>query len=319
MKAAYLMIKASPDALIVGEVPRPDPKPDEVLVQVYAAAVTPSELLWYPTFSTRSGVAREFPIILGHEFSGVIAALGADVQGFKIGDAVYGMNDWFVNGAQAEYCLAPASFIALKPRTIGHAEASTVPISALTAWQAIKIKSNLRRGQRILIHGGAGGVGLFAVQLAHAWGAEVIATASGVDRELLRGLGADTVIDYRTTRFEDVVRDVDVVLDTQGGETLQRSWQVLKPGGSMVTIAAVSEHETEQRVRDAFLLVEPHAVQLSAIGREIDAVRLRVLVAGEFSLISARAAFATPRKSGPGKNVIVLAPDQEPKSEKHFP
>src|SRR4051812_23703278 len=214
MKAAYLNHRAGADALIVGVLPRPMPGAGEVLVKVRAAAITPTELQWTRTFTSRDNSPRSFPVVLGHEFSGEIAAVGPNVSDLDVGDEVYGLNDWFKNGAQAEFCVAPATFIAPKPQSLNHANAATLPIAALTAWQAIVVRGDLRHGERILIHGAAGAVGLFATQIAHECGARVIATASAADQDLVRMLGADEVIDYRSARFEDSARDIDFVFDT---------------------------------------------------------------------------------------------------------
>src|SRR5262245_26094782 len=256
MKAIRLHIRGGPEALVYEEAQQPHPQAGEVLVRVHAAAVTPTELLWVPTWKTRTGEDRPFPIILGHEFSGVIAALGAGVTDWAEGDAVYGLNDWFENGAQAEYCVAPAVPLAPKPRLLDHVQAAVVPISALTAWQALFERANLQTGQRVLIHGAAGSVGSFAVQLARWCGGHVTGTASAQNLDFVRVLGAHEVIDYRATRFEDIVHDMDVVFDTVGGETLQRSWGVLKSGGTLVTIAAQSEGAQDPAIRDAFFIVE---------------------------------------------------------------
>ncbi|HKW28820.1 MAG TPA: NADP-dependent oxidoreductase [Verrucomicrobiae bacterium] len=292
MKAVYLNQKAGPEALTWGDLPQPAPGEGEVLVKVKATAVTPTEFQWYPTFNLSTGEPRPFPIVLSHEFSGVVEALGPGVENFKPGDAVFGLNDWFAGGAQAEFCVAPASALARKPRLLDYTQAAVVPLSALTAWQGLLCKTNVQRGQRVLIHGAAGGVGVFAVQLARWRGAHVIATASAANLDFVRMLGAEQVIDYQTSRFEDMVRDVDVVFDTVGGETLERSWQVLKPGGKLVTIAAQSGGATEQRVRDAFLLVRADGRQLGQIAGLIDAGDLRVFVEGTFPLARAREAYA---------------------------
>ena len=304
MKAMILNSRSGPEGLTMADLPRPCPVSGEVLIEVHATGIMPTELQWKPTFTSRFGEPRQFPIVLGHEFSGVIAEVCGEVGEFAVGDEVYGMNDWFSNGAQAEYCVAPASSIAAKPRSLDHAQAAVVPISALTAWQALMVRSRLQRGETILIHGAAGAVGLFAVQFARKVGARVIATASAGKRTLVRSLGADVVIDYNSTRFEDEVRGVDVVLDTQGGDTLERSWGVLKRGGSLVTIAAPSEQATDRRTREAFMLVEADHAQLSAIGALIDAGRCQVLVAAEFPLAMAREAYAASSRGGRGKTAL---------------
>ena len=263
MNAIRLHVRAGPEALVFEDAPSPRPGEGELLVRVYAAAVTPGEFDWVPTWTMRTGEPRSFPLILGHEFSGEVQACGPGVADFGEGDLIFGMNDWFRDGAQAEYCVARAANLAAKPRSIDHANAAVTPISALTAWQGLFERAKLARGERVLIHGAAGGVGTFAVQLARWRGAKVIGTASAHNLDFVRGLGADEVIDYRARRFEDVVREADVVFDTVGGETLARSWSVLKAGGRMITIAASSEQTREQRVREAFFIVEPKSSQLA--------------------------------------------------------
>jgi NADPH:quinone reductase-like Zn-dependent oxidoreductase len=303
----YLTQSGGADALVRGEIPTPIPQRGEVLVKVRATAVTPTELQWFPTFHTAKGYARPFPIVLGHEFSGEIAALGPDVDGSRIGDAVYGLNDWFTNGAQAEFAVAPIATLAMKPVTLTHPQAAVVPISALTAWQGLVTRTGLKAGERVLIHGAAGGVGVFAVQLARALGAHVIATASSGNLEFVRSLGAHEVIDYRVTRFEDVARDIDVVFDGIGGETLARSWGVLAPGGRLVTIATESAGAPEPRVREAFLLVQSDRMQLAEIARRIDAGELRVFVEKEFPLTEARAAYARAARGGMRGKIVLRA------------
>ena len=306
MKAAYLTRHAGPEALIFGDLPQPRPLRGEVLVKVHASAVTPTEFNWSPTFKTRTGEPRSFPIVLGHEFSGVVQEVGDAVNGFRVGDAVYGMNDWFANGAQAEYCVAPAASVATSPQTLDHTRAAVVPISALTAWQGLFERCKLKAGERVLIHGGAGGVGVFAVQLAHGRGAHVIATASTHNVEFVRSLGALEVIDYQTTPFEKVIRNADVVFDTVGGPTLDRSWSVLRSTGRLVTIAAQSEVMNEPRVRDAFFIVEPSQGQLTEIGHLLDSGKLHVFVEATFGLEQAREAYARAKRGGMRGKVALL-------------
>jgi NADPH:quinone reductase-like Zn-dependent oxidoreductase len=279
--------------LVEGSANVPEPSAGEVLVQVHAAGIIPTELGWYPTLHTKGGEQRLRPIP-GHEFSGTVD-----------GEAVYGMNDWFVDGALAEYCTAPAATISPKPRNLEHTEAASVPISGLTAWQALFDHARLQKGEHVLIHGGAGGVGTFAIQLAHWRGAHVVTTASARNFELVKGLGADEVIDYRAAAFDAQVRDVDVVFDTVGGETLERSWNVLRPGGRMVTVVSSAENSTDERVKKAFFIVEPKAEQLAELTRLIEANHLRTVVDTVVSLSQAPDAFAgrVPRR-GCGKVVV---------------
>lgn len=294
--------------LVSSEAPQPDPAPGEVLIRVRAAGVTPTELSWYPTTHTKLGTPRT-GAIPGHEFSGVVVAVGGNLDPAITGQEVYGMNDWFADGATAEYCLTQPQWIAPKPSTISHELASTVPIGALTAWQGLFDRCNLRPGERVLIHGGSGAVGLFAVQLAHHHSAHVIATASGQKLDFVRRLGAEQVIDYRTARFEDDLEPVDVIFDAVGGETLDRSWNLLKPAGRIVTIAAQSESTTDQRVKDAFFIVEPNATQLQRIAQLIDQGDLRAFMSISVPLSDSAKAYlrALPGASDIGKTVISIS------------
>ena len=291
MKAIRLHAHDGPEAFAYEEAPQPRPGEGEVLVRVHAAGVMHDELSWVPTWTTRAGEPRPLPVIPGHEFSGAIAGLGAGVRDVGVGDLVYWLNDWYRDGAWADYCVARVADLARKPAGVDHVHAAATPISALTAWQGLVERAGLAAGQRVLIHGAAGGVGTFAVQLARRRGARVTGTASAANRDFVRSLGADEVIDYRAERFEGVVRDVDVVFDTVGGETLERSWGVLKPGGRLVTVAASGERTTDERVRAAYFIVEPSRAQLAEIARLIDGGALRPVVGAVFPLAEARQAY----------------------------
>jgi NADPH:quinone reductase-like Zn-dependent oxidoreductase len=306
MKAARLHAYGRSESLVYEDAPDPRPAAGEMLIRVHAAGVTPTELQWRPTSTTPSGAPRPLPLTLGHELSGEVAALGDGAHGFRVGDAVYGFNDWFADGACAEYCVARATDVARKPVALDHVQASVVPISALTAWQGLFDRARLAAGQRVLIHGGAGAVGLFAVQLAHWRRAHVVTTVSAHNAAFVRGLGADEVIDYRSVRFEDALQPVDVVFDTVGGETLQRSWAVLRPGGTLVTVAASGEGVRDPRITDAFFIVEANAAQLDDVAGLINAGQVGPVVDQVFPLASARDAFAhRPRR---GKAAIAMTP-----------
>jgi NADPH:quinone reductase-like Zn-dependent oxidoreductase len=305
MRAIRLHQVGESESLRCEDAPKPSPKDNQVLVRVHATAITPTEFAWYPTFHTPDGGTRPFPIILGHEFSGVVDAIGSACTGVQIGDPVYGLSDWFIDGAQADYCLTMPANIAPKPASLDHAQAAAVPISALTAWQALIDRAQLSEGQRVLIHGAAGGVGSFAVQLARHKRAHVIATVSAANTDFVTALGADEVIDYRTTPFETVVRDVNVVLDTVGGDTRNRSWEILNKGGQLVTIAADAERFTQQRVRDAFFIVEPNRGQLIEIAHLIDTGIIRPVVGAVFSMENFRQAY--DQKPVYGKHVLRIA------------
>ncbi|ADV82952.1 NADP-dependent oxidoreductase [Terriglobus saanensis] len=306
MKAMQVNSPASDPTLFPVEVPQPIPGDGEVLIRVYAAGVTPTELLWYPTSHTRTGEPR-VGAIPGHEFSGAISAFGKDVQAFHVEQPVFGMNDWFSEGATAEFCLTRPENITAKPASLTHESAATVPIGALTAWQGLFERAKLQPGERVLVQGGAGAVGLFVVQLAHLHGAYVIATASQHSIEFLQQLGADEVFDYQGAPFEDKLEKVDVVFDCVGGETLERSWGVLKPSGRLVTIAAQSEGREDQRVKDAFFIVEPNSKQLAMIAEWIEEKKLETFVGAIVPLKLASDAYRGAIKSNGGHGKIVVS------------
>ena len=296
-------------ALVAVELPQPEPGEGELLIRVHAAGVTPTELGWYPTNYGKDGSPRK-GAVPGHEFSGVVAALGKNVSGFQEGEEVYGMNDWFADGATAEFCVTQSQSVAPKPATLTHEESATVPIGALTAWQGLLDRAKIQRGERVLVQGGGGAVGIFAVQLAHLHGAHVIATVSPKQLKLVADLGADEVIDYHSSRFEDRTQRVDVVFDGVGGETLDRSWNMLKPGGRMVTIASIDD-TAQQRVKDVFFIVEPNQQQLAEVAKMFDARALRTFVNAVVPLEQASNAYSgtLTNKRGYGKVVITIPGD----------
>ncbi len=268
MKAIRIHGRGGPDHLVYEDVPQPHPGPGEVLVRVTAAAVIVNELQWNETYETKDGSKRVLPIP-GRDLSGVVVEPGPGVTTLSSGAEVYAMLDYGRDGAQADYSIARPFELAPTPRTLDAVQAAAVPLSALTAWQGLFEQAGLVAGQSVLIHGGAGGVGVFAVQLAHWEGAQVIATASARNRGLLRELGANEIIDYTTTRFEDVIHDVDLVFDTVGGDTSQCSWQVIKPGGALVSIVSPpppTEVTQGQGVRFVWFVVEPNRDELIHIG-----------------------------------------------------
>ena len=313
MKTFCLQSSAPAPRLIEREAPIPQPGPEEVLIRVHAAGVTPTEVIWYPTTHTLSGDPR-LCAVPGHEFSGVVATLGSRVEGLRAGQEIYGMNDWFAEGATAQYCITRPDSIAAKPQSLSHAQAASVPIGALTAWQGLFDRANLRKGERVLVHGGSGAVGIFAVQLARRAGASVVTTASRRNTEFLSQLGSERVIDYHSERFEDCAGEVDVVFDCVGGSTLERSWKVLKPRGRMVTIAAESEGTQDERTQAAFFIVEPKQEQLVEIARLLDCGELKVCVDGILPLAQAPAAYLGTAGREQGRGKVVLTMDNEPGS-----
>jgi NADPH:quinone reductase-like Zn-dependent oxidoreductase len=280
-----------PEVLKLEEVACPRPAAGEVLVRVHAAGVNPVD------WKVREGQLKDFlkhrlPLVPGWDFSGVVAAAGPGAGRFHKGDEVYSRPDLARDGAYAEYIVAKEAEVARKPKSLDHIQAAAVPLACLTAWQALFDAASLQRGQRVLIHAAAGGVGTFAVQLAKWKGAYVIGTASRRNHELLRHLGADELIDYQATPFEDAVGDVDVVLDTMAGEVQRRSWKVLKRGGILVSILGPpsAEEAAAHGVRGKPVFVRPNAGQLAEIAALVDAGTLTVVVETILPLAEARRA-----------------------------
>ncbi len=307
MKVMQLIETAKGLALQPSECPTPTPAPGEILVRVHAAGVITAELEWQPTLQQKDGSARQHAIPT-HEFSGEVASIGEDVSGFSVGQAIYGMNDWYQEGALAEFCVASASSVAAKPKSLTYEQAASVPIGALTAWQALTTHGHLEPRQRVLIHGGAGGVGFFAVQFAKSLGAQVIATTSASSIALVKDLGADQVLDYRTSRFDQELRDIDLVVDTVGGDTLTRSWNVLRPGGRVVTVVSGIPDDAPQHIRDAFFLVQPDGPRLAEIAALFDSGKLQTFVKAFVPLQSAAQVYdnSLPSLLNSGKIVISI-------------
>ncbi|WP_161165344.1 NADP-dependent oxidoreductase [Streptomyces sp. SID5910] len=268
---------------------RPEPRPNEVLVRVRAAGVNPTD--W--KHRANGGFLGEPPFVLGWDVSGVVEAVGVGVAAFRPGDEVFGMLSYpFGHGSHAEYVTAPARTFTHKPAGIDHVQAGALPLVSLTAWQALVERAGLREGQRVLIHAAAGGVGHVAVQIAKARGAYVIGTASAGKHEFLRSLGADETVDYRDTDITEAVKDVDVVLDTIGGETSLRSLRVLRPGGIVVSILPVGsdaffEEAERLGVRAVRMLVDADRADMREIAGLVESGRLRATVEKTFPLADA--------------------------------
>ena len=308
MKAIRIHRRGGPESLVYEDAPVPVLRPGDALVRVHAAGISPAEFTWN-IWETPDGRSR-LPLIPSLEVSGVVAAVASGVRAPEVGDAVYGMTDSFRDGAAAEYVAVRAADLAPKPRSLDHASAAAVPLSALTAWQALFDYARLTPGQRVLIHGAAGGVGTFAVQLARWRGARILATASARNADFVRQLGADEVIDYRAAPFEAVVRDADVVLDTVGGSVTERSWPVLRPGGLLVTIVRPpSPQWSAHRVAAGmFIIVEPKGTQLNELSRLIDAGIIRPVVEAVPPLERAREAYERGIRDHPrGKLVLAVS------------
>jgi NADPH:quinone reductase-like Zn-dependent oxidoreductase len=287
-----------PASLAYEQVEQPTPQPGEALVRVHAAAITRYELDW---------PADRLPATPSYEFSGVVAALGPDADNVEVGEPVYALHDFDREGAAAEYTTIPLELLAPKPRSLGHVESAALPLAGLSAWQGLFVHGELTEGERVLVHGAAGGVGHLAVQLARARGAYVIGTASSAGIDAVRRLGAHEVIDS-SQRFADVVENVDLVFDTAGGERLERSPAVLRPGGRLVSVAA--EPPRRRGIESSYFVVEPNRDQLVELGRLADEGELRPAIDEVFPLADARRAFE--RSLGDhrrGKIVLRVADD----------
>jgi NADPH:quinone reductase-like Zn-dependent oxidoreductase len=304
MKAVRVHSYGGVDQLRYEDAPIPQPGTDQVLVKVHAAGVNPFD------HKLASGAFAKFvpltlPYIPGADVSGVVEKLGAGVKEFKVGDAVYGNSQ--PTGAYAQFVAAPADTVAPKPKSLDHTSAASVPTGAQTAWQALFDLGHLDRGQTVLIHAAAGGVGGFAVQLAHWKGAKVIATASGKNVDYVRSLGADQVVDYKTTQFEDVSRDVDVVLDLLGGETQARSFQVVKRGGRLIsTVQPPPQDAAKARdIHAEMVQMRASSDNLKEIAKLIDAGAIKAPAVQRFPLEKVAEAW-TQILSGHMQGKIVL-------------
>jgi NADPH:quinone reductase-like Zn-dependent oxidoreductase len=312
LKAIHIHGRGGPDRLVYEDAPQPHPGVGEVLVRVYAAGVIATELTWEETYQSKGGSPRALPIP-GHDLSGVVEEVGPGVSTLARGSEVYALTAFDRDGAEANYTIALPSELAPKPRTLNHVQAAAVPLSALTAWQALFEHADLTAGQTVLIHGAAGGVGVLAVQLARWAGAQVIVTASARNRDFLRELGTNEIIDYTTTRFEEVVHGVDLVFDLVGGDTLERSWQVVKPGGALVSVVSPRPSFAEAKahdVRPTWFVVEPNREQLIQIGTLIDAGRIRPIVETVLPLAQARQAYEQGARGHTRGKIVLRVMDE---------
>ncbi len=288
MKAARVLRFGPPNVIINDDLPRPEPAAGQLLVRVKAAGVGQWDAL------VREGKLpnEHLPLILGFELSGIVEVIGAEVSGFKTGDEIYGATNEQLTGAYAEYALPSAGMMAQKPKTLNFIEAASAPVVTVTAWQMLFDYAHVAAGQTVLIHGAAGNVGAYAVQLANQAGVHVVATAASTNLEYVRRLGAERVVDYQTERFEELVTGVDVVLDTVGGDTQRRSLRVLKPGGILVSVVSPVPETTQKRygVRAAYFYVDVTTARLNKITELFDSGRLVTDVGTVLPLAEARIA-----------------------------
>jgi NADPH:quinone reductase-like Zn-dependent oxidoreductase len=302
MSALRLHAPASLDALALEQVEIPAVGPGEVLVRVRAAAITRNELEW---------PVDRLPAIPSYELSGTVAALAADVPDLAVGDLVWALTGFDRDGAAAEFTVVPAALLAPKPHTLGHAESAAIPLAGLTAWQGLFEHGRLKEGERVLIHGAAGGVGQFATQLARWRGAYVIGTSSGAGLEDVRALGADEAVDRSAVGFEETVAPVDLVFDTVGGELLARSARLLREGGRIVSVAEEPPAALSADVEASYFVVEPSRDQLTELARLVDEGIVRPLVDSVFPLADARRAFERVEMPGKRGKVVLQIGDVE--------
>lgn len=296
--------------LVLEQAPIPHPAPHEVRIAVHAAAITFAEFDWDLSWTHVDGTDRT-PVIPSHELSGVVVEIGSDVTEVHVGEEVLGLVPFDRDGAAAEYVVMPSAQLVVKPANLTHVEAAALPLVGLTAWQALVDHGHVRPGEVVLVHGGAGGVGSIAIQIAKSLGAIVTTTARGRDLPFVRENGADHAIDINTTEFEDDISDVDVVIDTVGGPIIDRSFRVMRPGGRLVTLSAPPPLGVAEAagMSAAFFVVEPNGNELAALVQLVETGRIRPIVSRTFSLADGRAAYesgASPRP--PGKTVLIVRP-----------
>jgi len=288
MKAIRIHAYGGPELMQLEDAPVPPCGAGDLLVRVVAAGINPID------WKMRSGVMaaqvpKSFPITLGFDAAGVVTAVGGEVAGFELGDEICFYADFGHGGTYAEYVAVDASQVAKKPRTTSFANAAAMPMASQAAWTALIETGQVERGMRVLIHGGAGALGTVAVQLAKEHGAHVTATASGDGLALVKSLGADEVIDYRTQRFEQIAHDIDIVLDTLGGATQEASWTTMRKGGILVATAMPPspERAAAASVRAVFVFTPPRGAVLAQLVERVDDGRLRIVVGQEFALADA--------------------------------
>ncbi len=306
MKAIRIHHYGDASVLSLDDVPTPVIGDDDVLIRVVAAGVNPVD------WKIREGYLKDFiphrlPLTLGWDVSGVVEAVGRNSRRLRVGDAVYSRPDIARDGSYAEYLAVRESEVALRPTTISHVEAASLPLAGITAWEAIVNVGQVTSGQSVLIHAAAGGVGSLAVQLAKWRGAEVIATTSARNADLVTFLGADEVIDYTRDDFTERVRGVDLVFDTVGGKVQEASWRALKPGGMLVSVVDPPAETVAKShgVRSAFIFIKPSAEILEQLAGLVDAGQVRPVIGAEFALKDAAAAHRLSQ-SGRARGKIVL-------------
>ncbi len=290
MKAA--IIKDYGQQVEISEVPKPELREDSVMIEVHAASINPIDNI------VRAGYMKDmmpitFPYIMGYDVSGVVTEVGEKVSKFKIGDEVYARPNQLDAGSIAEYNVVKEDELALKPLKMSHEEAASIPLAGLTALQALTTKGHLKEGQKVLIHAGSGGVGTLAIQIAKHLGAEVAATTSSANVEMVKNLGADVVIDYKTQKFDEVLSDYDLVLDAMGGEIMNNSFKILKKGGSLISIKGQDTEDLAKKYEVNFevFFMWPNGEMLSYLGQLIDDEKLKPVVDRSYSFEEVQEAY----------------------------
>lgn len=328
MKAAYISRYGNIDDVQLNEQSQPPLTADAVLVKVHAASINPLDLKVLEG-ELKAILPLKFPFILGNDFAGTVVEVGSNVSQFKAGDEVYAKTD--LNGAFAEYTVAQQSSLALKPQNLSMEQAASLPLVTLTAWQALVEMAKVQAGQKVLIHAGSGGVGSIAIQLAKHLGTTVATTTSGKNTRWVRELGADIIVDYKTTDFEQELKDYDVVLDTQGGKTLEKSLNVLKRGGRLISISGPPDqafaeainpnwflkcvipllswsirHKAKKRgITYSFLFMQPNGQQLSEISKLVESGKINPVVDKTYEFSEIKDAFQYVN-TGRAKGKVIL-------------
>ena len=304
MKAA--IIRAYDTEIEIGQVGEPDLHDDSVLISVHAASLNPIDYI-LQSGAMKDNIPLQFPHVMGFDVSGVITSVGTKVSGFKVGDAVFARANQDDAGAIAQVARLQADEMALKPENISHVEAASVPLAGLTAWQALITRGNLKKGEKVLIHAGSGGVGTLAIQIAKHIGAHVATTSSPRNADLVRDLGADVVIDYNTQTFEDEVSDYDMVFDMLGGETLNRSFKVLKKGGTLVSIKGQDTDDLayEYGVKFEWFFMEPDGEMLGQLTSLIEKGTIRPVIDSTYGIDETAKAYGALKEGHAVGKIVV--------------
>ncbi len=307
MKAA--IIRDYDTEIEIAEIDAPALSDDSVLINVHAASINPIDYI-LQSGAMKDNIPLEFPHVMGFDVAGEITEIGKDVTGFSVGDAVYARANQQDAGAIAQVARLKASEMALKPANISHAEAASVPLAGLTAWQALITKAKMKKGDKVLIHAGSGGVGTLAIQIAKYFGAHVATTCSARNADLVRDLGADVVIDYKEQTFEDELSDYDIVFDMIGGETLNRSFKVLKKGGTLVSIKGQDTDNLapDHGVRFEWFFMEPDGAMLADLGKLIEDGHVKTVIDSTYKMEDVVAAYASLKDGHAVGKIVMMIP-----------